>query len=52
MSRTNETRFKEWHEAFTNNVSRIGAYFVYFHWYLKKYVTHVEFDIRTQIRIY
>ena len=52
MSRTNETRFKEWHEAFTINVSRIEAYFVYFHWYLKKYVTHVEFDTRTQITIY
>ena len=36
---------------FTINVG-IGAYFVYFHWYLKKYVTRVEFDTRTQKAIY
>ena len=30
----------------------IGAYFVYFHWYLKKDVTRVEFDTRTQTTIY
>ena len=37
---------------FTINVGGIGAYFVYFHWYLKKDVTRVEFDTRTQITIY
>ena len=36
---------------FTINVG-IGAYFVYFHWYLKKDVTRVEFDTRTQTMIY
>ena len=36
---------------FTINVG-IGAYFVYFHWYLKKCVTCVEFDTRTQTAIY
>ena len=36
---------------FTFNVG-IGVYFVYFHWYLKKYVTRVEFDTRTQKAIY
>ena len=36
---------------FTINVG-IGTYFVYFHWYLKKDVTHVEFDTRTQTMIY
>ena len=36
---------------FTINVG-IGAYFVYFLWYLKKYVTRVEFDTRTQTAIY
>ena len=30
---------------FTINV---GAWFVYFYWYLKKDVTRVEFDTRTQ----
>ena len=30
----------------------IGAYFVYFHWYLKKDVTLVKFDTRTQTTIY
>ena len=33
---------------FTINVGGIGAYFAYFHWYLKKDVTRVEFDTRTQ----
>ena len=37
---------------FTFNVSGIGAYFIYFHWYLKKHVTGVEFDTRTQTTIY
>ena len=37
---------------FTINVGRIGAYFAYFHWYLKKDVTRVEFDTRTQTTIY
>ena len=37
---------------FTINVGGIGAYFVYFHWYLKKNVTRVEFDARTQTKIY
>ena len=37
---------------FTINVGGIGAYFAYFHWYLKKDVTRVEFDTRTQITIY
>ena len=36
---------------FTINVG-MGAYFVYFHWYLKKDVTRVEFDTRTQTTIY
>ena len=36
---------------FTINVG-IGAYFVYFYWYLKKDVTCVEFDTRTQTTIY
>ena len=36
---------------FTINVG-IGAYFVYFRWYLKKDVTCVEFDTRTQTTIY
>ena len=34
------------------NVGGIGAYFVYFHWYLKKDVTPVEFNTRTQKDIY
>ena len=29
-----------------------GTYFVYFHWYLKKYVSRVEFGTRTQTTIY
>ena len=36
---------------FTINAG-IGAYFVYFYWYLKKDVTHVKFDTRTQKTIY
>ena len=36
---------------FTINVG-IGTYFVYFHWYLKKYVTRVEFDTHTLATIY
>ena len=36
---------------FTINVG-IGAYFVYFHWYLKKYVIRVEFDTSTQTAIF
>ena len=34
------------------NLGGIGAYFVYFHWYLKKDVTRVEFDTRTQTIVY
>ena len=37
---------------FTINLGGIGAYFVYFHWYLKKDVTRVEFDTRTQTTVY
>ena len=37
---------------FTINVGRIGDSFVYFHWYLKKDVTSVEFDTCTQTTIY
>ena len=37
---------------FTIIVGGIRAYFVYFHWYLKKDVTRVEFDTRTQTTIY
>ena len=37
---------------FTINVGGIGAYFVYFHWYLKKDVNRVEFDTRAQTKIY
>ena len=36
---------------FTINVGGIGAYFIYFHWYLKKDVTRVEFNTRTQTDI-
>ena len=36
---------------FTINVG-IGAYFVYFHGYLKKDVTRVKFDTRTQTTFY
>ena len=35
---------------FTINVG-IGAYFVYFHWHLKKDVTRVRFGTRTQTTI-
>ena len=34
---------------FTINVGGIGAYFVYFHWYLKKDVTRVGFNTHAQI---
>ena len=37
---------------FKINVGRTGPYYVYFHWYLKKDVTRVGFDTRTQTRIY
>ena len=37
---------------FTINVGGIGAYFVSFHWYLEKDVTRVDFDTRTQAKIY
>ena len=37
---------------FTIIVGGIGAYFVYFHWYLKKDVTCVDFDTCTQTTIY
>ena len=36
---------------FTVNI-RIGTYFVYLHWYLKKDVACVEFGTRTQTTIY
>ena len=36
----------------TINVGGIGAYFIYFHWYLKKDVTRVEFNTCTQTDIY
>ena len=34
------------------NVGGIGAYFVYFRWYLKKDVTRVGFDTHIQTSIY
>ena len=37
---------------FTINVGGIGAYFVYYHWYLKRDVLHVDFNIGTQTTIY
>ena len=37
---------------FTINVGRISAYFICFHWYLKKDVTYVEFNTCTQTDIY
>ena len=37
---------------FTINVGGRGTYYVYFHWYLKKDVTRVGFDTRTQTTIY
>ena len=36
---------------FTINVG-ISTYFVYFHWYLKRDITLVEFDTRNQRTIY
>ena len=36
---------------FTINVGGIGAYFISFHWYLKKNVNRVEFNTRTQADI-
>ena len=36
----------------TINVGRIGAYFVYFHWYLKKDVLNVDLNTGTQTTIY
>ena len=36
---------------FTINIG-IVTYFVYLHWYLKKDVPRVEFDTRTQTKIY
>ena len=38
--------------VFTINVDGISAYFVYFYWYLKKDVTRVDFNTRTQTDIY
>ena len=37
---------------FTIKVGGVGAWFVYFYWYLKKDVTRVEFNTRTQTDIY
>ena len=37
---------------FTIDICGIGTYFGYFHWYLKKDVTHVGFNTRTQTDIY
>ena len=37
---------------FTINIGGIGAYFVYFYWHLKKDVTRVDFNTRTQTDIY
>ena len=36
---------------FTINIG-IGTYFVYSHWYLKKYDTRVMLDTRTETAIY
>ena len=36
----------------TINIGEINAYFVYFYWYLKKDVTRVNFNTRTQTDIY
>ena len=38
--------------VFTINVGGIGAYFVYFHWCLKKDITSAEFNTRTEITIF
>ena len=35
---------------FTINIGGIGAYFVYFYWYLKKDAPHVDVNVRTQQR--
>ena len=35
----------------TINVGRIGAYFAYFHWYLKKDVLNVDLNTGTQTTI-
>ena len=37
---------------FKINVSGIGAYYVYLHWYLKRDVTRVGFNTDTQTDIY
>ena len=37
---------------FTIDVGGIGAYFIYFYWYLEKDLTRVEFDTCTQTAIY
>ena len=37
---------------FTINVGGIGTWFVYFYWCLKKDVTRVDFNNRTQTDIY
>ena len=37
---------------FTINIGGIGVEFVYFYWYLKKDVTLVDFNTRTQTDIY
>ena len=39
-------------DIFSIKVGGIGAYLVYFHWYLKKDVTRVEFNARIQTTIY
>ena len=37
---------------FTTNVGEIGVGFVYFYWYLKKDITRVDFNTRTETDIY
>ena len=37
---------------FTINIGGIGVGFIYFYWYLKKDVTRVDFNTRTQTDIY
>ena len=37
---------------FTNNIGGIGAYFVYFYWYLKKDSPHVDFNTHKETTIY
>ena len=39
-------------DIFYNNVGGIGAWFVYIYWHLKKDVTRVDFNNRTQTDIY